>query len=93
MPSHGEKTLAVKVPSGRIMSLTAQVVPCTGSLTAVSKLIDAGQFVGFHKNGSFIMDLETGKFEKINRVDYCFEIELEVVPYEEAAPLLKTSGF
>ena len=59
MPNHGQRVLVVKAPSGRLMSLAAQVVPCIGSLTSVAKLIDAGHFVGFHKEGSFIMDLST----------------------------------
>ena len=93
MPNHEQRVLAVKSPSGRLMSLAAQVVPCTGSLTSVAKLIDAGHFVGFHKNGSSIMDLSTGEFDKMTGVNDCFELELEVVPHNEAEPLLKASGF
>ena len=89
MPNHGQRVLVVKPPSGRLMSLASQVVPCTGSPTAVAKLIDASHFVGFHKNGSFIMDLETGEFDKMTRVNDCFELVLEVLPHTEAEPLLK----
>ena len=93
MPNHGQKTLCVKTPSGKLMTLTSQVVSCTGSLTSVAKLIDVGHFVGFYFGGSFIMNMATGEFERLERVNDCFELELEVVPYEEAKPLLKTSGF
>ena len=43
--------------------------------------------------GSFIMDLATGEFDRMTRINDCFELELEVVPHSEAAPLLKASGF
>ena len=81
MPNHGQRVLAVEAPSGRLMSLAAQVAPCTGSLTSVAKFIDAGHFVGFHRDGSFVMDLATGEFDKMTRINDCFELELEVVPH------------
>ena len=62
-------------------------------MASVTKLTDAGHVVVFHKDGSFIMNMETGKFEKLKRVNDCYELELEIVPYEEAKPHLKTSGF
>ena len=43
-----------------------------------------------HKDGSFIMNMETGEFEKLKRANDCYELELEIVPYEEAKPHLKT---
>ena len=50
-------------------------------------------FCRLPQNGSFIMDLETGEFDKLTRVNDCFELELEVMPYTEAESLLKASGF
>ena len=93
MPNHGERVLVVKKPSGRIVAMRNQVTPCTGPLTSVAKMIDANKFVGFCSLGSFILDLETNEVDWLERVDDCFEIELEVLPYKEAKPLLESSGF
>ena len=70
-----------------------QVTPCTGPLTSVAKMIDANNFVGFCSLGSFVLDLETNEVDWLERVDDCFEIELEVLPYTEAKPLLESAGF
>ena len=40
-----------------------------------------------------MLDLETNDVDWLERVDDCFELELEVVPYEEAKPLLAAAGF
>ena len=45
------------------------------------------------QRGHEVMNLATGEFERLERVNDCFELELEVIPYEEAKPHLKTSGF
>ena len=39
------------------------------------------------------MNLATREFERLERVNDRFEFELEVVPYEEAKPLLAAAGF
>ena len=70
-----------------------QVTPCTGPLTSVAKIIDANNFVGFSAAGSFILDLTTGDVDWLERVDDCFELELEVMPYTEAKPILEAAGF
>ena len=93
MPNLGERILAVKMPSGRMVSMRNQVCPCTGPLTGVAQMVDENQFVGFSKAGSFILDLKTGNVDLLERVDDTFELELEVVLYEEAKPLLVASGF
>ena len=54
------------------------VVECTGALTAVSQMVDAGNFVGFCKQGSFSLNLDTLDFDLIDRVDDCFEMELDI---------------
>ncbi len=57
-------------------------------------MVDADNFVGFSKKGSFILNLNTGELEMMERVDDTFELELEVVPYAEAKPMLeKQPGF
>ncbi len=93
MPNHGERLLAVRKPSGKVVAMMNQVAPCTGPLTSVAKMVDAGQFVGFCSLGSFILVLESGDVDLLERVDDCFEIELEILPYAEAKPLLEASGF
>ena len=70
-----------------------QVTPRTGPLTSVAKMIDANNFVGLCSQGSFILDLETNEVDWLERVGDCFEIELEVLPYAEAKPLLESEGF
>ena len=69
------------------------MVNCTGPLTAVSRLCDSGNFVGFCSEGSFILDIDYGAFDVIERTDDCFELELEVIPYNEAAAELEELGF
>ena len=89
----GERILAVKRPSGKISVMKNQVCPCTGALTAVSAMVDAGNFVGFCKAGSFVLDLETNDLDWLERVNDTFEMELEILPYSEAKPLLEAAGF
>ena len=92
MPNLGEKVLVVRTPSGEIKTLRNQVCQCTGPLTAVSKLVDADNFVGFSSAGSFILNLRAGSIDWLERKDDCFEMELEVVSHSEALPLLKRAG-
>ena len=56
-------------------------------------MVDADHFVGFSTAGSFIMNMRTGAIDWMERKDDGFELELEVLPYTEAAPLLKQAGF
>ena len=93
MPNHGERVLVVKTPSGELKTLRNQVCQCTGPWTSVSKLVDADNFVGFSSAGSFILNMRTGSIDWLERKDDCFEMELEVVPYSEALPMLKSAGF
>ena len=93
MPSYGARTLLVKTPGGKLMTAKHNVVPSTGALTSVSKLVDNGHFVGFHPDGAFIYHLATGHVEKIQRVNDCYEMGLEIVPYAQAKPLLNQVGF
>ena len=94
MPNHGERTLVIKTPGGSLKTMRSQVTPCTGSLTSIAQMVDADNFVGFSKRGSFILNLNTGELEMMERVDDTFELELEVVPYAEAKPMLeKQPGF
>ena len=74
MPNLGEKIMLVKTPSGTIKAMRNDVVDCTGPLTAVSQMVDAGNFVGFCKEGSFCLNLDTLDFDLIDRVDdtVCF---------------------
>ena len=66
------------------MTAKHNVAPSIGALTAVSKLVGAGHFVGFHPNGAFIYNISTGAVGQIERIHDCYEIELEVVPYSQA---------
>ena len=93
MPQFGQRHLDVKTPSGAPMSSKNQVCHCTGPLTSVAKMVDADHFVGFSTAGSFIMNMRTGAIDWMERKDDGFELELEVLPYTEAAPLLKQAGF
>ena len=89
MPNHGSRNLVVRRPGGRLMkSMRNDVCSCTGPLTGVAPLIDAGNFVGFCSLGSFILDLNTIEVDWLERKYYKFELELEIVPYSEAKPLL-----
>ena len=92
MPQLGKRTLVVKMPSGALMSFTNQVCQCTGPLTSVAKMVDADNFVGFSTAGSFILNMRTGAIDWMERKDDCFELELEVLPYAEAAPMLEKAG-
>ena len=94
MPQLGERTLFVKTPSGALMSFKNQVCKCTGPLASVAKIVDADNFVGFCTAGSFILNMRSGAIDWMERKDDCFELELEVLPYTEAAPLLQqAAGF
>ena len=93
VPSYGAQTLLVRTPGGKLMTAKHNVVPSTGALTSVSKLVDNGHFVGFHPDGAFIYNISTGAVEKLHRVNDCYEMELEVVPYAQAKPLLEKAGF
>lgn len=93
MPNLGEKIMLVKSPSGVARSMRNQVVNCTGPLTSVARLIDVGNFVGFCSEGCFILDPNTGAFDLMERKGGCFELELELVPFNEAAPELGKLGF
>ena len=93
MPQLGQRTFVVKTPSGALMSFKNQVCHCTGPLTSVAKMVDADNCVGFSTAGSFIMNTRTGAIDWMERKDDGFELELEVLPYTEAAPLLKKAGF
>ena len=93
MPNHGEKLLVVKMPSGKLVTMRNQVTNCTGPLTSVATMVDADNFVGFGKAGSFILDMEIGSVDWLERVDNTFEMEFEVLPYAEAKRLLKSARF
>ena len=93
MSNLGERVLAVKMPSGRRLSMRNQVCPCTGPLTGVAQMVTEDKFVGFSKAGPFILDLKTGNIDWLERNDDTFELELEVVPYDEATPMLAAAGF
>ena len=70
------------------------VCPCTGPLTSVAKLCDSDNLVAFSNYGSFILDFKSGAIDWLTRTkDDCYELELELVPYSEAQPLLEKSGF
>ena len=55
--------------------------------------MDADNFVGFSTAGSFILNMRTGAIDWMERKDDCFELELEVLPYAEAAPMREKAGF
>ena len=93
MPQLGQRTLVVKTPSGALMSFKNQVCQRTGPLTSVAQMVDVDHFVGFSSAGSFVMNMRTGAIDWMERKDNGFELELEVLPYAEAAPLLKQAGF
>ena len=69
-----------------------QVCHCTGALTSVSALVDSDNCVGFSPAGSFVLNLQTGDIDWMERKDDTFELELEVVPYAEAKSQLE-QGF
>ena len=92
MPNLGQKTLLVKTPAGHMRGMRNTVVNCTGALTATSRLVDENNFVGHSPEGSFILNMDQGEFDMLERVDDCFELELEIVPYAEAASILKDMG-
>ena len=92
MPDLGQRILLVKTPAGHLRAMRNTVVNCTGALTATSRLVDENNFVGHSPEGSFIYDMETGEFDLLERKDDCFELELESVPYAEAASILKDMG-
>ena len=93
MSNLGERILAVKQPCGKISSMRNQVCPCTGSLTSVASMVDAGNFVGFCSAGSFVLDLETNDIDWLERVGNTFEMELEILPCSDAKPFLDAAGF
>ena len=93
MANHGERTLLVKAPSGKLMALKKQICDCVGPLTSIPKICDHNHFVGLGKNGGFILDLSDRSIEWIERDGDEYAMELEIVPYEEAKPLLKQAGF
>ena len=93
MPNHGERTLLVKTASGKMKVLKKQICDCTGPLTSIPKTCDNNHFVGLGKTGGFILDLRDQSIEWIDRNDDAFEMELEIVPYDEAKPLLEKAGF
>ena len=93
MPNHGVKTLLVKTPSGKLRVVKKQICDCTGPPTSIPKMADNNHFVGLGKKGGFILDLRDNSIEWIERNEDEFEMELEVVPYNEAKPLLDKSGF
>ena len=93
MPNFGQRTILVKTPSGSMRAMRNEVTECTGAPTATSQMVDANNFVGHSPWGSFMLDLSTGECDEIERVDDCFEMELEVVPCNGAASILKGQGF
>ena len=94
MPIHGDKILLVKTPGGGLKTMRNTVCPCTGALTSVAKMNDSDHMVVFSKRGSFIMHESTGDIDWMTRTkdDSC-ELELELVPYSEAKPILEKAGF
>ena len=88
MPNHGERKLVVKRPSGKLAVMRNNVTNCTGPLTAVTKTVDANNLVAFSPYGSFVMDLDDDSIDWLDRVEDGFEMELEVLPYDEAKKLL-----
>ena len=93
MPNHGERTLLVKTASGKLKALKKQICDCTGPLTSIPKTCDNNHFVGLGKTGGFILDLRDQSIEWIDRNDDAYEMELEIIPYDEAKPLLEKAGF
>ena len=94
MPNHGERTLVVRTSSGNIKVMRCQVTPCTGPLAGIAQMTDADNLVCLSKKTSFLYDQNNGQVEILDRVDDTFEMELEIVPYAEAKPLLaKQAGF
>ena len=88
IPNHGRKKLVVKTPGGQTLAYAGHVVPCAGPFTAVPRLVDCNQFVGFHPKGAFILNIETGETEIIERVDDAYGSVFETVPYSEAKCML-----
>ena len=84
MPNHGQRTLVIRKQNGTPMSMRNEVCPCTGPLTSVASLIDSDNFVGFCSLGSFILNLRTNEVDWLERKDNQFELEVEIVPYQEA---------
>ena len=93
MPNHGERTLLTKASSGKSKTLKKQICDCTGPLTSIPKVCDNDQFVGLGKTGGFTLDLSDKSIEWIDRIDDEYSMELEIVPYDEAKPLLEKAGF
>ena len=88
MPNHGARHLVVRRPSGKLAAMSNNVTNCAGPLTAVTKTVDANNLVAFSPFGSFIMDLSDNSIDWLERVEDGYELELEVLPYSEAKPLL-----
>ena len=49
--------------------------------------------MGLGKTGGFILELSDKSIEWIDRIDDEYSMELEIVPYDEAKPLLEKAGF
>ena len=62
---------------------------CTGALQAATKTVDANNLVVFSPYGSFIMDLDDSSIDWMERAADGYELEYEVIPYEDAKPLLE----
>ena len=94
MPNHGERTLVVKTSSGNMKVMRCQVTPCIGPLAGTAQMTDADNLACLSKEASFLYDQNSGQVEMLDRVDDTFEMELEIVPYAEAKPMLeKHAGF
>ena len=74
-------------------ALKKQICDCTGPLTSIPKMCDQNHFVGLGKNGGFILDLSDKSIEWIERDGDEYAMELEIVPYAEAKPILEKAGF
>ena len=92
MPNRGEKRVNVRTKEGCCCELKMQVTDVRKPLMSVSKICDAGHRVTFWSTGGEIVESESGKVTKFDRVDDVYQLEVEL-PSDEVYALDVAEGF
>ena len=83
IPQLGEKEVVICTENGDLKSLKAQCSAVAKPFLSVKRMTEAGQFVGFSRDGGFVFDLATGNVDWFREGNGNYILDVWLVPHNK----------
>ena len=92
IPQLGEKQVLICTESGDIRSIKAQCSIVAKPLLSVKRMTEAEQFVGFCKEGGFVLDSGIGKVDWFREESGNYILDIWLVPHDKVNDVVEAIG-